>query len=169
MIGFSNALPVYGIERLRWRAQVERALKIQNAHADARMKRSRLNPLLFVLALAALAFAAWMHTTNWNLRHALQSAHVVRAAIEKDTTRTRDRAAQAEKAILAAEQSMAEVRARLAEARHPSTRQLGDLYANPWRISPRRSCPSRPTVVIVSLARRVCWLSRVPLDLSRPV
>ena len=60
LIGFSNALPVYGIERLRWRAQVERALKIQRA--DARMKRARLDPLLFVLALVALALAAWTYT-----------------------------------------------------------------------------------------------------------
>jgi hypothetical protein len=125
LIGFSNALPVYGIERLRWRAQVVRALKIQNAGADARMKRSRLDPLIFVLALAALAFSAWMYTANRNLHQALQSAHVVRAA-------TRDRAAQAEKAKLAAEQSIAEVRAQLVEARNgqsASERSLAEIEA----------------------------------------
>src|SRR4029079_15044774 len=130
LIGFSNALPVYGIERLRWRAQVERALKIQRA--DAPMHRARLDPLLFVLALAALAFAAWTYTLNRNLHHALQSAHVVRAAIEKDTGRTRDRAAQAEKAQLAAEQSRAEVRAQLVEARNgrsASERALAEINA----------------------------------------
>lgn len=115
LIGFSNALPVYGIERLRWRARVERALKIENAEADARMKRSRLNPLLVVLALVALAFAAWMYTANRSLHHDLKSANVVRASIENDTRRTRDRAAQAEQAKLAAERSIAEVRAQLAE------------------------------------------------------
>lgn len=132
LIGFSNALPVYGIERLRWRAQVARALKIQNAREDARMKRSRLDPLLVVLALAALAFAAWMYAANRNLHHALQSAHVVRAAIEDDTRRTRDRAAQAEKAKLAVEQSIAEVRAQLVEARKgqsASERSLAEIDA----------------------------------------
>ncbi|HEY8247106.1 MAG TPA: hypothetical protein VIG38_07475 [Hyphomicrobium sp.] len=132
LIGLSNALPVYGIERMRWRAQVERALKIQNARADAQTKRSRLDPLLVVLTLVALAFAAWTYTTNWNLRHALQSAQVDRAAIEKDTTRTRDRAAQAENAKLAAEQSMAEVRAQLVEARNGQSaneRALAEIAA----------------------------------------
>lgn len=130
LIGFSNALPVYGIERLRWRAQVERALKIQNAGADARMKRSRLNPLLFVLALVALAFAAWMYTANWNLRHALQSAHAVRAAFTNDIRRSRSGVAQAEKARLAAEQSIADVRAELAAARKAQAaaeRALSDI------------------------------------------
>jgi len=132
LIGFSNALPVYGIERLRWRAQVERALKIQNAQADARTKRSRLDPLLVVLALVVLAFAVWMYTANRNLHHALQSAHVARVAIEKDTTSARDRAAQAEKAKLAAERSIAEVRAQLAEARNgqaASERALAEINA----------------------------------------
>ena len=132
LIGFSNALPTYGIERLRWRAQVERALKIQNAHADARVKHSRLNPLLFVLALVGLGFAAWMYTANWNLRHALQSAHVVRAAITSDIRRTRGRAAQAEKAKLAVEQSIAEVRAQLVDARNgrsASERALAQIGA----------------------------------------
>ena len=118
LIGFSNALPVYGIERLRWRAQVERALKIQNAQADARTKRSRLDPLLVVLALAVLAFAVWMYTANRSLHHALQSAHVV--------------AAQAEKANLAVEQSMAEVTAQLVEARNgqsASARALAEIDA----------------------------------------
>jgi hypothetical protein len=118
LIGFSNALPVYGIERLRWRAQVERALKIPNAQADARMKRSRLTSLLFVLALVALAFAAWMYTVNRNLHHALQSTHVV--------------AAQAEKAKLAVEQSIAEVRAQLVEARSGQSareRSLAEINA----------------------------------------
>ena len=101
LIGFSNALPVYGIERLRWRAQVERALKIHNAQADAPTKRSRLDPLLVVLALAVLAFAVWMYTANRNLHRALQSANVVRASIEKETTSARDRAAQAEQATRA--------------------------------------------------------------------
>ena len=118
LIGFSNALPVYGIERLRWRAQVERALKIHNAQADARAKRSRLDPLLVVLALAVLAFAVWMYTANRNLHHALQSTHVV--------------ATQAEQAKLAVEQSMAEVRAQLVEARNgqsASARALADINA----------------------------------------
>jgi hypothetical protein len=130
LIGLSNALPVYGIERVRWRAQVASALKIQNAHGDARVKRSRLNPLLVILALVALAFAAWTYTANRNLHHALKSAHVVRAAIEKDTKRTRDRAAEAEKAKLAVEQSIAEVRAQLAEARNgqsASERSLAEI------------------------------------------
>ena len=89
LIGFSNALPVYGIERLRWRAQVERALKIQNAQADARMKRSRLDPLLVVLALVALAFAAWMYTANRNLHHALQVDARRRGASRASETRRR--------------------------------------------------------------------------------
>ncbi len=132
LIGFSNALPVYGIERLRWRAQVERALKIENAEADAPAKRSRLDPLLVVLALAVLAFAVWMYTANRNLHRALQSAHVARVAIEKDTTSARDRAAQAEKATRAVEQSMAEVRAQLVEARNgqsASERALAEINA----------------------------------------
>jgi hypothetical protein len=129
LIGFSNALPVYGIERLRWRAQIERALKIQNAQADARTKHSRLDPLIFVLALATLAVAAWMYTANRNLHHALQSAHVARAAIEKDTTRTRDRAAQAEQAKLAAEQSITEVRAQLVQARNGQSASARALAA----------------------------------------
>jgi hypothetical protein len=132
LIGFSNALPTYGIERLRWRTQVRRALKIENAHADVTVERSRLDPLLFVLALVALAFAAWTYAANWNLRHALQSAQVVRTAIQNDTRRTRDRAAQAEKAKLAVEQSIAEVRAQLVEARNvrsASERALAEINA----------------------------------------
>ena len=132
LIGFSNALPTYGIERLRWRAQVERALKIQNGRADARMKRARLDPLLVVLALGALAFAAWTYAANSNLRHALQSAQVVRAVIQIDTRKTRDRAAQAEQAKRAVEQSMAEVRAQLVDARHgqsASERALAEIHA----------------------------------------
>jgi hypothetical protein len=118
LIGFSNALPVYGIERLRWRAQVERALKIHNAQVDAPTKRSRLDPLLVVLALVVLAFAVWMYTANRSLHHALQSAHVA--------------AAQAEKAKRAVEQSIAEVTAQLAEARNgqsASARTLADINA----------------------------------------
>jgi hypothetical protein len=118
LIGLSNALPVYGIERLRWRAQVERALKIQNGRADARLKRSRLDPLLVVLALVALGFAAWTYTANRNLNHALQSAHAG--------------AAQAEQAKVAVEQSMAEVRAQLVEARNGQAarvRALADINA----------------------------------------
>jgi hypothetical protein len=114
LIGFSNALPTYGIERLRWRAQVERALKIDNAQAAALVKRSRLDPLLFVLALVSLGLAAWMYAANLNLRQALKSAQVERIAMESDSQRTRDRAAQVEKAKLAVEQSNAEVRAQLA-------------------------------------------------------
>jgi hypothetical protein len=116
LIGFSNALPVYGIERLRWRAEVERALKIENA--DARMKRSRLDPWLVVLALVALAFAIWMYTANRSLHQAARSAHAV--------------AAQAENAQRAAEQSMAEARAQLVEARDgqaASERALADIAA----------------------------------------
>jgi hypothetical protein len=132
LIGLSKALPAYGIERLRWRAQVERALKIQNAQADARMKRSRLDPLLLVVALGALAFAAWTYTANWKLHQSLKSAHAVRAAITNDIRRTRSNVAQAEKAKLAAEQEMAEVRAQLAEARNAqsaSERARGEIDA----------------------------------------
>jgi hypothetical protein len=132
LIGLSNALPTYGIERLRWRAQVLQALKIENAHADARMKRSRLDPLLVVLALAALAFAAWTYTANRNLHHALKSAQVVRAAIKNDIRRTRSRAAQAERVNLAAEQSIAEMRAQLVGARNDrsaSERALAEISA----------------------------------------
>ena len=116
LIGLSNALPAYGIERLRWRAQVERALKIQNAHGGARMQRSRLNPVLVILALVAIALASWTYTANRHLQHALKTAHIVRAVIEKDTKRTRERVGEAEKAKLAAEQSLTDVRAQLAEA-----------------------------------------------------
>lgn len=132
LIGLSNALPVYGIERLRWRAQVARALKIQNAQGDAGLKRSRLNPLLVILALAALAFAAFTYTANRSLHHALTSAHAARVALEKDTMRMRDRAAEAEKAKLAVEQSIAEVRAQLVEARHGQSareRSLAEINA----------------------------------------
>jgi hypothetical protein len=116
LIGLSNALPAYGMERLRWRAQVERALKIQNAHGGARMQRSRLNPVLVILALVAIALASWTYTANRHLQHALKTAHIVRAVIEKDTKRTRERVGEAEKAKLAAEQSLTDVRAQLAEA-----------------------------------------------------
>jgi hypothetical protein len=132
LFGLSNALPAYGIERLRWRAQVERALKLQNAHGDARMKRSRLNPLLVVLALVAIASAVWTYSANRHLHHALKTAHIVRAAIEKDTKRTRERASEAEKAKLATEQSIAEVRAQLVAARTGETateRSLVDVNA----------------------------------------
>jgi hypothetical protein len=130
LIGFSNALPTYGIERLRWRAQVERALRIQSAQADPRKKRSRLDPLLFGLVLVTLAFAAWMYTANWNLRHVLQSAHAARTAITNDIRRTRNRASQAESAKLAVEQSIAETRAELAAARNSQSaaeRALADI------------------------------------------
>jgi hypothetical protein len=132
LIGLSNALPAYGIERLRWRAQVEHALKIQNAHGGARMQRSRLNPVLVILALVAIAFAAWTYTANRHLQHALKTEHIVRAVIEKDTKRTRERVGEAEKARLAAEQSLTEVRAQLAEAHNSQTateRALDDVGA----------------------------------------
>ena len=128
LTGLANALPAYGIERLRWRAQVERALNLR----DVRMERSRLNPLLIALALAAIAFAGWTYTANWKLRHALRTAHIVRVSIEKETQRTHERAADAETARLAAEQSLTEVHAQLAAARKRQTavrRSLADANA----------------------------------------
>jgi hypothetical protein len=132
LIGFSNALPTYGIERLRWRAQVERALKIENGQLDARKKRSRLDPLLLVVTLLALAFAAWMYTANLTLRRDVKSAQAARTAITGDIRRTRSSAAQAEKAKLAVEQSLADVRAELASARKAQSaaeRALADIAA----------------------------------------
>jgi hypothetical protein len=132
LIGFSNALPTYGIERLRWRAQIERALKIDNGNADARKKRSRLDPLLLVVALLALAFAAWMYTANLNLRRDLKSAQAARTAITGDIRRTRSSAAQAEKAKLAVEQLLTDVRAELVAARKAQSaaeRALTDIAA----------------------------------------
>lgn len=132
LIGLSNALPVYGIERLRWRAQVERALKIENGAADARRKRPRLDPVLAVLAVAALAFAAWTYAANRNLDRDLQAAHAARAALEKDNAGARDRAAEAEQATRAVEASMAEVRGELAATRKAhaaSERALADIAA----------------------------------------
>jgi hypothetical protein len=132
LIGFSNALPAYGIERLRWRAQVERALKIQNDDGGARMRRSRLNPVFVVLALIAIAFAARTYMSNRHLQHALKTAHIMRVVIEKDTKRTRERAGEAEQAKVAAEQSLTDVRAQLAEVRKAqaaSERALGDASA----------------------------------------
>jgi len=116
LIGLSNTLPTHGMERLRWRAQVERALKFQNAHGDARMKRSGFNLLLLIVALIAISVAAWMYTANRNLRHDLKTARIVRAASEKSAKRTSERASEAEKAKAAAEQSITEARALLVEA-----------------------------------------------------
>ncbi len=132
LIGFSNALPTYGIERLRWRGQIERALKIESANADARKRRSRLDPLLLVVALAALAFAAWVYKTNWDLHHDLKSALAARAALTSDIQETRTGAAQVEQAKLAVEQSLAQVRAELAAARKTQSaaeRALDDIAA----------------------------------------
>lgn len=132
LTGFSNALPTYGIERLRWRAQIERALKIRNAGADARRRRSRLDPLLMGVALLAFAFAAWMYKANWDLHHDLQSALAVRAALTSDIQQTRTGAAQVEQAKLAVEQSLTQVRAELAAARKTQSaaeRALDDIAA----------------------------------------
>jgi hypothetical protein len=130
LIGLSNALPAYGIERLRWRAQVERALKRRNGEPP--MQRTRLNPLLVVLALGAIGLAAWTLVANRHLQHALKATHIVRAAIEKESRTTHAREAEAEAAKVAAEQSLMEVRAQLAEAHKGQTateRALDDISA----------------------------------------
>jgi hypothetical protein len=114
LIGFANALPAYGMERLRWRAQVERALKLRNGEPP--MQRSRLNPVLVILALVAIAFAAWTYTANRHLHHALKTAHIVRTSIEKESRTAHARAAEVAAAKVAAEQSLTDVRAQLAEA-----------------------------------------------------
>jgi hypothetical protein len=113
LIGLANALPAYGIARLRWRVQVERALKL----GEARMERSGLNFLLLAVALTAIAFAAWTYTTNWKLRHALRTAHIVRLSIEKEGMRTREQATGADTARRTAEQSLSGTRKRMVEVR----------------------------------------------------
>jgi hypothetical protein len=113
LIGLANALPAYGIERLRWRVQVERALKL----GEARMERSGVNALLLAVAVAAIAFAAWTYTTNWKLRHALRTAHIVRLSIEKEGMRTREQATDADAARRTAEQSLSGSRKRMVEVR----------------------------------------------------
>ena len=130
LIGFANALPVYGIERLRWRAQVERALKLRNGEPP--MQRSRLNPVLVALAIAAIGLAAWTYVANRHLHHALKTAHIVRASIEKEGKRTQERVEEAEAAKVAAEQSLTALRAQLAEAhksRAAAERALDDVGA----------------------------------------
>ena len=130
LIGFANALPAYGIERLRWRAQVERALKLRNGEPP--MGRSRLNPVLVVLALVAIAFAAWTYAANRHLHHALKTGHIVRASIEMEGRAAHARAAEAAAAEVAAEQSLTEVRAQLVEAHKSQTateRALDDIGA----------------------------------------
>ncbi len=130
LIGFANALPVYGIERLRWRAQVERALKLRNGEPP--MQRSRLNPVLVALAIAAIGLAAWTHTANRHLHHALKTAHIVRASIEKESRTAHARETEAEAAKAAADAALTKVSAELAESRKGQTateRALDDVGA----------------------------------------
>jgi hypothetical protein len=121
LIGLSNALHTPGMERLRWRAQIRHALKFQNTHGDARMKRSSLNPVLVIAALISIAVGTWMYTVNRSLRHDLMTAHIVRVAIEKGAKRTSERASEAEKAKVAANQLIAGARAELVEAQKAKT------------------------------------------------
>jgi hypothetical protein len=130
LIGLANALPAYGMERLRWRAQVERALKLRNGEPP--MQRSRLNPALVVLAVAAIGVAAWTFEANRHLHHALKTAHIVRASIEMEGKRTHARVEQAETAKRAVDAALTKVSAELAEARKGQTaaeRALDDVGA----------------------------------------
>jgi hypothetical protein len=123
LIGLSNALAANGIERLRWRAQVERALKLE----EARMARSRVDPLFILVALAAVAFATWTYTANWKMRHALRTAHIVRLSLEKEMYAARAGATDAAAAKQAAEKSLSEASAQLTELRRGQIAAEGAL------------------------------------------
>jgi hypothetical protein len=123
LIGLSNALAANGIERLRWRAQVERALKLE----EARMARSRVDFLFILVALAAVTFAAWTYTANWKMRHALRSAHIVRLSLEKEMHAARTGASDAVAGKRAAEKSLSEASAQLTELRRGQIAAEGAL------------------------------------------
>jgi hypothetical protein len=80
------------------------------------MQRPTVNPLLLLLAIAALAGAAWLYIQNQNLRHDLTSAVTARSTIESDARATSERASQTEAAKAKAERLLAEVGDELKEA-----------------------------------------------------
>jgi hypothetical protein len=73
------------------------------------MQRPIVDPLLLVLAIVALAGAAWLSIQNKNLRHDLASAVTARNTIESDARATSERESQAEAAKARAERLLAKV------------------------------------------------------------
>lgn len=79
------------------------------------MERSRLDLILGVVAIAALASAGWMYTANRSLRHDVEEAQAARRALEINALATSERDTTAESAKVAAETAIAELKAQMAE------------------------------------------------------
>ena len=77
------------------------------------MERSRLALILGVVAIAALAFAGWIYTSNRSLRHDIEDAQAARRALEINAL---DRVTAAESAKATAETAIADLKAQMAEA-----------------------------------------------------
>ena len=80
------------------------------------MERSRLTLVLGIVAVTALAFAAWMYTANRSLRHDWEGAQAARGALEINALATSERVSVAESAKARAENTIADLKARLADA-----------------------------------------------------
>ena len=80
------------------------------------MERSRLNLVLGIVTVVALAFAAWMYTANKSLRDDLEGAQAARRALEVNALATGERVSVAENAKATAENAVAGLKAQLADA-----------------------------------------------------
>lgn len=73
------------------------------------MQRSVVNPLLLILAIAALAGAAWLYVKNQNLERDLSAAVTARSIGKSDAQAANGRASELESAKTKAERLLAEV------------------------------------------------------------
>ncbi len=80
------------------------------------MQRPTVNPLLFILAIASLACAAWFYLQKETLRRDLTGELTARSIIEQEVRLERERAAQSLSAKTKAERLLVDVGDELKEA-----------------------------------------------------
>ena len=76
------------------------------------MENRRIDVVLGVVTIAALAFAAWMYASNWSLRQEVENDQAARRVFE---TAAAERVTAAENARAAAESAIADLKAQLAD------------------------------------------------------
>ena len=94
------------------------------ARLEIKNERSRLALIFGVVAIAALAFAAWIYASNRSLRHDIENAQAARRVFE---TNALDRVTAAESAKATAESAIADLKAKMAEAENANVAALKQI------------------------------------------